>query len=42
MRHVLLPVIVALLFSLGTVGCEEGAFEDTGEELDEAADEADG
>lgn len=41
MRNILLPAMMAFLFTLGTVSCEqEGSFEDTGEELDEAAEEA--
>lgn len=41
MRNILLPVTLALLFTLGTVSCEEdSALEDAGEEVDEAAEEA--
>jgi hypothetical protein len=41
MQKVLSAAALALLFSLGIAGCEQGnGLEDAGEELDEAADEA--
>jgi hypothetical protein len=41
MREILYPATLALIFALGTAGCErEGPMEETGEEIDEAAEEA--
>ncbi|MGH8501325.1 MAG: hypothetical protein ACREVE_02410 [Gammaproteobacteria bacterium] len=40
MRNIIFPATLAVLVGLGTVGCEQDAMEEAGEDMDEAAEEA--
>lgn len=40
MRNILRAITLAILVTLGALGCEEGAMEEAGEEVDEAAEDA--
>ena len=40
MENILRTITLAVLIALGAVGCEEGAMEEAGEEVDEAAEDA--